>query len=653
MLETINLYANSVSGDVQTSVIERLTEVESDINALQGSTSLLTAEVEGARGGLSNVDARLDGIDTSLQNLVYDVKKYGATGLGVVDETIAVNACITAAPEGSTVLFPNGTYKIDSEIIVTKSLVFDFNGSVLVCSGTNGITFTGALKATKTVTVDYTEVSGKNSLTLDSATDVAVGDIINVISTELYDTSRLYYYNGGNAVITKIVGNVVYFNLTFPFDMLAASITVKIYDPCEPIVKNIKLFDCGLTLINSNFGLNFEYCKNVKIENVNTDGFQRNIQITRSVNISLDNINTGHAKDTESDSWDGYGIALSSCTNVRGHNVVTNSGQHGLTWGGQEVNYGLYFDTCIFKAESTNQGLGNHENLWDITLINCKIFGFSLSNNVHMINCDILPCELTNKSLTLFPAESYRNCNYVFDGCRFVGQTVALMDYYQVACPTRKYVGNIIFRNCSDFKLSVKVNNQSSGAKVADVQNIVLDTCREFAISLYDIVDTLTVKNCSAKSDVNAIAQLAVSATYQNINRVIIENILLPKRYDSILIMLAGYVSVKNFHYNATDFGTDQQTYANVGNLHLEQYDNSAAQTGIILTAVTMLTMVNCNVKFKTALATQLANATRVEAKGILVGAEYMDIITGTDGYRYKVQAVGNASPAWALAKII
>lgn len=54
----------------------------------------------------------------------YAVTSYGATGNGTTDDTAAINAALTAAPAGSTVLFPPGTYSVSSTnhnmIIVTK-----------------------------------------------------------------------------------------------------------------------------------------------------------------------------------------------------------------------------------------------------------------------------------------------------------------------------------------------------------------------------------------------------------------------------------------------------------------------------------------------------------------------------------------------------
>ena len=57
-----------------------------------------------------------------------DVKKFGATGNGIDDDTIAIkNACLV----GARIVFPKGTYLISEDINVSSNSILDFNGAII------------------------------------------------------------------------------------------------------------------------------------------------------------------------------------------------------------------------------------------------------------------------------------------------------------------------------------------------------------------------------------------------------------------------------------------------------------------------------------------------------------------------------------------
>lgn len=60
---------------------------------------------------------------------VCNVRRYGAKGDGVTDESAAIDACYAAAPAGSTVVFPTGVYCMSACSAPTKSLTLDLMGS--------------------------------------------------------------------------------------------------------------------------------------------------------------------------------------------------------------------------------------------------------------------------------------------------------------------------------------------------------------------------------------------------------------------------------------------------------------------------------------------------------------------------------------------
>lgn len=54
--------------------------------------------------------------------LVFNVKDYGAVGDGTADDTTEIQAAINAIPSGGVVLFPAGTYKCTSPIVIPRAM---------------------------------------------------------------------------------------------------------------------------------------------------------------------------------------------------------------------------------------------------------------------------------------------------------------------------------------------------------------------------------------------------------------------------------------------------------------------------------------------------------------------------------------------------
>jgi hypothetical protein len=94
------------------------TIVNADINASAGIQATKLAFTQSGTG------AAIRTVDSKLKDVV-SVKDFGATGNGTTDDTAAINAAIVAAATGyglSSVLFPAGTYRITSSIILKPNV---------------------------------------------------------------------------------------------------------------------------------------------------------------------------------------------------------------------------------------------------------------------------------------------------------------------------------------------------------------------------------------------------------------------------------------------------------------------------------------------------------------------------------------------------
>jgi hypothetical protein len=131
------------AADIASAKAKADTAVQS-VNSKTGTSIALTASDVGA---LTQATANDLYIGQSTQVVSVKDTAYGAVGNGLTNDTAAIQAAINAAPAGSTIYFPTGTYAISSEIRLKGNLSYVGAGHALgsgaVIKQANGANITG------------------------------------------------------------------------------------------------------------------------------------------------------------------------------------------------------------------------------------------------------------------------------------------------------------------------------------------------------------------------------------------------------------------------------------------------------------------------------------------------------------------------------
>lgn len=129
----------SESGATETEVDSlrtSLTTVTAQVESLDGEMVALTGQVTSLDNELDSVDAKVE----SIANFI-DIRRFGAVGDGVADDTAAFSAAMASSQPGA-IYVPAGSYKI-SELTITRSIYGAGTGAKLIISKTVELTASG------------------------------------------------------------------------------------------------------------------------------------------------------------------------------------------------------------------------------------------------------------------------------------------------------------------------------------------------------------------------------------------------------------------------------------------------------------------------------------------------------------------------------
>ncbi|TWJ39641.1 hypothetical protein CHCC5027_3554 [Bacillus paralicheniformis] len=460
---------------------------------------------------------------------------YGASGDGSTDDTSALQSAINNTPEGGTLeLGKNAIYRTSQRLVGTKNIRINGNGSKIIASHQGeGLVFEGTLKASTTAKA-YTAFT--RYIDLDSTSSIAVGDQLRIYHTgDLYDTSRSYFYKGGNVLVTKVSGSRVFLNIALPFAMSAGA-KVDVYKPITVCINDLEVTHDG-TLGQSpygTYGLNIKYSKNSVVSNVKVDNFNHNFKMDMTINNSLIGVETGRAYF--SGSGESYGVSNYSSTGLLIMASSMISGRHGFTVTGQEPSYNTTLIGCEIGQEDevSLPGLDCHGNNFSLTATNCTLYNFHLAGNCVLDGCTVYPTFANDKN-SFSVADSYDRANYVIRDCNLLANYYELDAYGQQATSTRKYIGSIVFENVvGNNYTQCTFKARDRGATVQSIiQRLVVKNCKEFTLVTNERVDRMYFENVRTTRDAKIIEQVEDAQSYM----VKFESCTIPARYRCVTLI--------------------------------------------------------------------------------------------------------------------
>ncbi len=124
-MNTLAYYAAAGTTLSSLAAITASRALASDSNGLPTASSATTAELNFLSGVTSSIQPQLNSLSTHISNVGwFNVKDYGAVGDGLADDTVAIQAAITAAEAayGGMVVFPRGTYLLSDTLRIKHTI---------------------------------------------------------------------------------------------------------------------------------------------------------------------------------------------------------------------------------------------------------------------------------------------------------------------------------------------------------------------------------------------------------------------------------------------------------------------------------------------------------------------------------------------------
>ena len=285
------------------------------------------------------------------------VKQFGAVGDGVTDNTAAYTAMIAALDEGTTIVFPKGTYKGD--FISDKAFKLVGNGSTIIpVSNFATFEFQGSLGS-------YSALGASPSY----------GDVSLTGVSGLSDDTLVQLYSGNerpsdsqdvNFEVVKIKSTGALFDKVYS-DQDGGTPTYAVITPLSGIEIDGFHFEQGVTTYA---GIYIRYAEDVIVRNISMNGGGNTTVTTRSCyRVKIDNVK--RIQPSAVGSGQGYNVACNTCKYVEVSDIYGEGCRHDYD---QDSTYVANIQRVVStdaqsaSIDIAHNGYGSHITVRDCTI---------------------------------------------------------------------------------------------------------------------------------------------------------------------------------------------------------------------------------------------------------------------------------------------
>ena len=351
------------------------------------------------------LDARLEEDEQDLVSYKADnaisIKDYGAKNDDSEDISTALLAALAANDSrgGGKLLFPAGTYKQLNPVVkvLTNDLTIEFASGASI----NGVAATtdllldigGSVINTELLTID----AAKGAYTIESSigSELVKNDVILITSTDLWDSSREYYFKGELARVGSVSGDSI-------------TLLNPLYDSYTAITTSVKKINAPKIVINglkikrnsNQAAIQIKYAKDIEIKNCDITG-------ARNWCMTLYWIIGGEVGNCYmSDFWylgtvQSYGLCVATCQDINVYNNRIFGGRHAITLGGREPCRNIRIDSNDLSSYKS-AAIGLHENSEFTYIENNNVTnGISAMGGTCVIKNNKVTCDIIRPAILI------------------------------------------------------------------------------------------------------------------------------------------------------------------------------------------------------------------------------------------------------------